>query len=423
MLEEISVKNFLSFNEEVSLSFEATTEEFGENNLVVTMPDGKRLLRFAMIYGANASGKTNVLMAMDTLKRFWRKTPEDIDKSTGIVPFRFDVVTPSKPSEFTIRFYVDGVRYWYVLRVNTKRVVEEKLSYYASNRPTMLFHRKMEDDRLNLSINHTVLHVSEVERQQIQINCFDNMSFFAARSKVNIQLPEIDVARKWMIEQVMNPVLPGQSMFEYAKNQVEKDSSLIPYLLEKMGSADFNITGLQTERKPSDFPKEVIQEIREDKDLSEEEKKDLLTSIQANFEHTVSNSRGKEKYVLEDTLESRGTKRVLGMEIAMYKAHLRKALLPVDELETSLHPALIEEVIYDFLKTYDESQLLITTHYDFLLDLINDLIRKDCVWFTEKGADGATALYSLAEFAGLNKLKSLQRAYRGGRFGAIPNIG
>ena len=170
MLEEISVKNFLSFNEEVSLSFEATTEEFGENNLVVTMPDGKRLLRFAMIYGANASGKTNVLMAMDTLKRFWRKTPEDIDKSTGIVPFRFDVVTPSKPSEFTIRFYVDGVRYWYVLRVNTKCVVEEKLSYYASNRPTMLFHRKMEDDRLNLSINNTVLHVSEIERQQIQIN-------------------------------------------------------------------------------------------------------------------------------------------------------------------------------------------------------------------------------------------------------------
>ena len=147
MLEELSVKNFLSFNEEVSLSFEATAEEFGENNLVVTMPDGKRLLRFAMIYGANASGKTNVLMALDAMKRFWRKTPEDIDKSTDIVPFRFDVVTPSTPSEFTLRFYVDGVRYWYVLRLDKKRVIEERLSYYTSNRPTMLFHRKMEDGR------------------------------------------------------------------------------------------------------------------------------------------------------------------------------------------------------------------------------------------------------------------------------------
>ena len=423
MLEELSVKNFLSFKGKETMSFEATSDDFGEGNLVAAMPDGKRLLRFAMIYGANASGKTNVLVALDTIKRFWTRTPDDIDKPTGMEPFRFDVATPSEPSEFTLRFYVDGVRYWYVLRLDTKHIIEEKLSYYMSNRPTMLFHRKIEDGRLNLMINNTVLHVTEVERQQIQINCFDNMSFFAARKKVNIVLPEIDLARKWMLDQVMHPVLPGQSMFEYAKNQVEKDASLVPYLLEKMNSADFNITGLQTERKPSDYPQEIIREIREDKDSSEEEKNDILTSIQANFEHTVSNTRGEEKYLLEDALESRGTKRVLGMETAIYKAHLRNALLPVDELETSLHPALIEEVIYDFLRTKDESQLLITTHYDFLLDLLNDLIRKDCVWFTEKGADGATSLYSLVEFAGLNKLKSIQRAYRGGRFGAIPNIG
>ena len=66
--------------------------------------------------------------------------------------------------------------------------------------------------------------------------------------------------------------------------------------------------------------------------------------------------------------------------------------------------------------------MLVTTHYDPLLDLIGDLLRKDTVWFTEKGQDGVTSLYSLADFAGLNKLSSLQRAYRGGRFGAIPNI-
>ena len=279
MLEELSVKNFLSFKGKETMSFEATSDDFGEGNLVAAMPDGKRLLRFAMIYGANASGKTNVLVALDTIKRFWTRTPDDIDKPTGMEPFRFDVATPSEPSEFTLRFYVDGVRYWYVLRLDTKHIIEEKLSYYMSNRPTMLFHRKIEDGRLNLMINNTVLHVTEVERQQIQINCFDNMSFFAARKKVNIVLPEIDLARKWMLDQVMHPVLPGQSMFEYAKNQVEKDASLVPYLLEKMNSADFNITGLQTERKPSDYPQEIIREIREDKDSSEEEKNDIFKHI------------------------------------------------------------------------------------------------------------------------------------------------
>ena len=106
----------------------------------------------------------------------------------------------------------------------------------------------------------------------------------------------------------------------------------------------------------------------------------------------------------------------------MYGANSQGALLPIDEIETSMHPALIEHVLYDFLKTGGESQLLVTTHFDYLLELVNDLIRTDCVWFTEKGDDGATSLYSLAEFAGINKIRSLQRAYRGGRFGATPNI-
>ena len=126
--------------------------------------------------------------------------------------------------------------------------------------------------------------------------------------------------------------------------------------------------------------------------------------------------------MLEDKWESRGTRRMIGIETALYRANKRGALLPIDEIETSMHPALIEHVLYDFLKTGGESQLLVTTHYDYLLELVNDLIRKDCVWFTEKGPDGISSLYSLAEFAGLNKLRSLQRAYRGGRFGATPNI-
>lgn len=422
MLEELTAKNFLSFRDEVALSFEATNDTMGENQLVTQMPDGKRLLRLGIIYGANASGKTNILAALNGMKRFWGLIPKDIDTRTVWMPFRFDPETPNQPCEFSLRFYANGIRYWYILRVTERQVIEEKLSYYASNRPTMLFHREMKDGRLGMDVNPAVNKLSDIELQQLRINCFDNMSFFAARRKVNIQLSYIDEAREWMNKQVLDMIDPDLQMFDYAKARIETDSELLQYLLNRLSSSDFNITGLVTERTKANLPSEWVQMITESTDYTDEMKRNLLTDLQAKFEHTVQTSRGDEKYMLEDKWESRGTRRMIGIETALYRANKRGALLPIDEIETSMHPALIEHVLYDFLKTGGESQLLVTTHYDYLLELVNDLIRKDCVWFTEKGPDGISSLYSLAEFAGLNKLRSLQRAYRGGRFGATPNI-
>jgi len=422
MLEELVAKNVLSFRDEMCLSFEATSDTMGEDQMVVKMPDGKRLLRFSIIYGANASGKTNVLSILNQLKKFWGVTPRDVDARTGWMPFRFDPETVQQPSELTLRFYVKGMRYWYVLRLTEHQVLEEKLSYYTSNRPTMLFLRSMEKGRLQLTVNPAVNKLSDVELQQLQINCFDNMSFFAARSRVNIQLPYIDEAREWMRTQVMDTIVPDMRMFDYAKSRIETNPELVPYLLEKLSTSDFNITGLQTERQANDWPQEVASLVSDNPGFTDDMKRRLLMELQAKFEHTVKNKRGTEKYILEDEWESRGTRRMIGMESIIYRANQSGALLPIDEVESSMHPALIERVLYDFLKEGGESQLLVTTHYDYLLEQVNDLIRKDCVWFTDKGADGASTLYSLVEFAGLNKLRSLQRAYRGGRFGAVPNI-
>ena len=115
--------------------------------------------------------------------------------------------------------------------------------------------------------------------------------------------------------------------------------------------------------------------------------------------------------------------RTIGIEAGIFEALNKQAFLFIDEIESSLHPDLVEFIIEQFLSQRNRAQLLVTTHYDPLLNTVgDDLIRKDSVWFTEKDETGNTDLYSLVEFKGLNRISSLQKAYRNGVFGALPNI-
>lgn len=113
MIEEIVFKNALSFRDETVLSFEATNDTSIENSHVVRMPNGTRLLRLAVVFGPNASGKSNLLYAIEWLHSFWNVNPVNMDVKTGIEPFLLDSVTPEEPSEFSLRLWIDGVRYWY----------------------------------------------------------------------------------------------------------------------------------------------------------------------------------------------------------------------------------------------------------------------------------------------------------------------
>ena len=142
MIQELKIKNFLSFKEEAILNFEATKDTTFEDYQVVEVAPGTRLLRFALIYGANASGKSNLLYVIDYLHRFLFAVKDDIDKLTESVPFLLDTETPQQPSEIDLKFFVGERKYWYVLRLTQRRVLSEKLYYYKSVQPTMLFSRE-----------------------------------------------------------------------------------------------------------------------------------------------------------------------------------------------------------------------------------------------------------------------------------------
>ena len=392
MLEELVFRNVYSFKNEVSLSLEATGDKIGEGSYVVTMPDGKRLLRFALIYGANASGKSNVLKALNFLKEFMFGKAGSIDEGTGVVPFRLDAVSADKPSYFGVWFYAAGKRYHYELELNATEVVREKLSVYTSHQPTMLFDRTSSNGTSAIKYNPSVVKLSATVREELALRCYRNMSFFAARGQVNVSIPLIDEAREWFRLSLASMIGPDDKVFGYAQEALDGSEETKKELLEFIKHADFNVVDLQKQ-----------------------------TNV-TNFVHKVTNENGEEYYVLPSGLQSRGTQRILGLESAIYNANEKSSVLPIDEIDSSLHPDLIEYFLYEFLRNENQSQIIATTHYDSLLDTIDDLLRKDSIWFTEKHADGGTELFSLVEYKGLNKIASFRKSYRGGRFGAVPNM-
>lgn len=428
MIQEFKVKNYLSFRDEATFSFLATDDRsFGEDQVVTI---GKtRLLRFAIVYGANASGKSNLLTAFDFLRSFWSGARESDEESTGTVPFLLDLEqqTPSEPSSFELIFFVGETKYRYVLTLDPHRVHEETLYYYKTSRATRLFHRSLEDGSSVIKLSSEI-KVSPAVLEELTAKCLPNMSFFAARARVNASLPLIDDVREWMREQFFPPIGPKTKLSDYFRRKVLKDADLKDYLLDIIQRADFNITGINAEKKSlsekekQDFFRGVPFPFSDDfkKLILSEKTKAERTSLE--FVHTVKGKQGEEApFSLPESAQSAGTQRILGVETAIYEVEKRNGFLAIDEIESSLHPELVELILDQYLNSEGRSQLLVTTHYDPLLDNVDSYFRKDSVWFTEKGEDGNTSLYSLVEFRRLSQIHSFQGAYRNGRFGALPN--
>ena len=392
MLQEIKIKNFKSFKEEAELSFEAYSDD--TNNSVVTMPDGVKLLRFAVVLGANASGKSNLLDAIEFLRTFWNKLPLKNDEGTDVQPFLMQPDALNHNTEFEVKLYIDGIRYWYQLEINPEKVVNESLLVYLTNRPTKVFSRCDVNGISKITYNPSVVKLTSAEIDVMSMNCLCNMSLLAVLKKVNVEVAYVDKMRKWVDEKMM-PLQSGSksSISQNAKSMLMEDEAFKEYLMLFAKEADFNISDIKVKK------------------------------MVALFGYIVETERGEEHYVLPEACQSAGTNRMVELESLIYSLLQRQGLLCVDEIESSMHPNLLEYILTKFVNnTNNTSQLLVTTHYDPILKDIDDIFGKDSVWFTEKEKNGNSTLYSLVDFRGLNKLSSIHRAYMNGQFGALPNV-
>ena len=266
MLQEIKIKNFKSFRDEVELSFEAYNND--TNNSVVTMPDGVKLLRFAVILGPNASGKSNLLEAIEFLRQFWNELPLKNDAGTDVQPFLMQPDALNHNTEFDVKMYVDGLRYWYQLEVNPEKVVSENLSVYLSNRPTKIFSRGDVNGISKITFNPAVVKLTPAEIDVMSISCLRNMSLLAVLKKVNVEVAYVDNLRKW-IDSKMMPLQRGTetSISQSVKSMLSDNEAFKEYLMQFTKEADFNISDIKVKK------------------------------MAALFGHTVETNRGMEHYV------------------------------------------------------------------------------------------------------------------------------
>ena len=402
MIAEIKFKNMFSFRDETVLSFEADKSKDLESYHVVELAPDVKLLKLAVIYGANASGKSNIIKVCDFIRSFITCTPLNKAELIKIVPFLLNRTSKEQASEFSVSFYAmnrdKAIRYVYSVLLETTHIVRETLIYYLSQQPATVFERSMENNVSSIKFGQKV-KISTAAKEEITLKCLPNMSVFAAYMQVNTNIAEMETALQYLTKQMMPAIVPTSSLSRYAEEAIKKETAK-EYILRYLQEADFNISNISSKEQ--------------------ETKKGVVNYTM--YQHKVSSGLGgNDYYEFPELYESDGTIRTFGLASQIQNSIGSNAFLAVDEIESSLHPKLIEYMIERFLKESKQAQLLLTTHYDGLLGE-EDLLRKDNIWFAEKNTDGASVLYPLTDFKGLNRISSLQKAYKFGKFGAVPNL-
>ena len=391
-----------SFRDETVLSFEADKSKDLESYHVVELAPDVKLLKLAVIYGANASGKSNIIKVCDFIRSFITCTPLNKAELIKIVPFLLNRTSKEQASEFSVSFYAmngdKAIRYDYSVLLETTHIVRETLIYYLSQQPATVFERSMENNVSSIKFGQKV-KISTAAKEEITLKCLPNMSVFAAYMQVNTNIAEMETALQYLTKQMMPAIVPTSSLSRYAEEAIKKETAK-EYILRYLQEADFNISNISSKEQ--------------------ETKKGVVNYTM--YQHKVSSGLGgNDYYEFPELYESDGTIRTFGLASQIQNSIGSNAFLAVDEIESSLHPKLIEYMIERFLKESKQAQLLLTTHYDGLLGE-EDLLRKDNIWFAEKNTDGASVLYPLTDFKGLNRISSLQKAYKFGKFGAVPNL-
>ena len=438
MLKRFSVENFSSFQKENSLDLTAGRTEVKQEHCY----DFKKvkILKSAVIYGANASGKSNLLKAIDYAKEIVVDNLENVD--TYKKHFRLDNESLKKPTKFEFELEINNefFSYGFSLMLNNKEVIEEWLYEIGKNTPNKIFERNYNEITIG-----KILEKSEVKKRfEVYIEDMRKQRsrlFLSEIANKNLEIENVHIINNiynWFDDKLV--IIYPDTQYEELSS-LHNNSSLAKTIKKYLCEFDTGVVDISSIKEdfedtlkgiPSELKKQII------KDMS---KSDNDTDVVGTLKmpdgqfYTIYRDKDKDNEIVVEKLglihsnevedifelkdESDGTKRLFDF-IPLIGKFSKDYTIIIDEFDRSLHPKLTKKFFELFYKLNNESsktQLIVTTHESTLLD--QELVRRDEIWFVEKDKTGASNIFSLNQFK-VRYDSKIEKAYLLGRYGAIP---
>lgn len=412
MLVEFRVKNFRSLRDEQVLSLVASPDKslLDTHALDTGLKAAPHLLKSTVVYGANASGKSNLIKALQYMRGVVLESAALPPGQTfdRLQPFKLDAMSGSQPTGFEVTFLLAGVRYQYGFAMNAQRIVSEQLLVYKAFKPQRWFERHFdaESGKDVYEFGPSLKGAKNLWEGATRPNAL----FLSVAVQLNSDAlrPVFDwFANRLVIFNEQSPLSPQFSV-QMLKREEQRKA-----ICEFLRAADISISDIEVATKQA-----MVHTINFDLATG---KREEIAGEQAvdevKFHHVTEH--GKAVFDLMD--ESSGTRNLLFLTGPILDILSKGQTLVVDELDTSLHTLLVQALVRLFHRpeiNTGGAQLIFTTHDTSLLDAYG-LFRRDQIWFVEKRQDQNSSLYPLLDFSP-RKNEALERGYLQGRYGALP---
>ncbi len=425
MLLQFSVKNYKTFKDKATLSLMASNydkETREEENIYLDQVNNFRIAKSAVIYGANASGKSKLLEAFSFVRYFVINSSKESQKGEKIEtePFLLNEDSENAPSEFEVIFVHDNILYRYGFETDDEKVISEWLYHKPKTKEVELFYREG---------NNFHVHARSFAKGSMLVRenlVRDNALLLSVAAQFNEKTAALVIEWFKRFQTISGLNETGYQGYTMRRSE---DIHFKQKILDLLQAADFGIQDLHVEKVdaddlPKNMPKDLREKMMKDiKDGNAQYYSDVYTTHRKYDAH--KNPVGNVLFSLDED-ESSGTKKFFALTGPILDVLENGYTLVVDELDSKLHPNLVCKIVSLFnSKEFNKknAQLIFNTHDTNLLS--SGLFRRDQVWFTEKNRLGEAKLFSLADFKSteVRKNENFEDNYLEGKYGAVPYLG